>query len=254
MLLDKIGRASKIDEYSLGIEEATIMEVNQYKGTVTVNIEYLRQLEELAISNFIVIKDLKSKEEGVDSLIYQLEEKNKKLKNELEDIKDKTNYIDLDYEALKVVAIEKGLLAKKLESELDCIKGNTEKVEYTKEYVENEFNEYILKAKKMLKDASTEKYIGTLQKIGLLEKEIRRLEMDNKILVEKTGKEVKHSERIKNGYDNVSKPEVTKEVIEELLGQGLSKVAIAKQLKVERQTIYNVLKREKATPKATAIK
>ena len=244
MLLDKIGRASKIDEYSLGIEEATIMEVNQYKGTVTVNIEYLRQLEELAISNFIVIKDLKSKEEGVDSLIYQLEERNKKLNDELEDIKDKTNYIDLDYEALKVVAIEKGLLAKKLESELDCIKGNTEKVEYTKEYVENEFNEYILKAKKMLKDASTEKHINALQKIGLLEKEIRRLKIDNKILVEKTGEEVKHSERIKKGYDNVSKSEVTKEVIEELLGRGLSKVAIAEKLKVTRQTIYNILKSE----------
>lgn len=244
MLLDKIGRASKIDEYSLGIEEATIMEVNQYKGTVTVNIEYLRQLEELAISNFIVIKDLKSKDEGVDSLIYQLEEKNKKLKNELEDIKDRTNYIDLDYEALKLVAIEKGLLAKKLESELDCIKGNTEKVEYTKEQMEDMLNDYIADARNKLTNLVPEKHINALQKIGLLEKEIRRIKIDNKILVEKTGEEVKHSERIKKGYDNVSKSEVTKEVIEELLGKGLTKVAIAEKLKVTRQTIYNILKSE----------
>ena len=45
------------------------------------------------------------------------------------------------------------------------------------------------------------------------------------------------------GYDNVSKSEVTKEVIEELLEQGLNKTAIAKQLSVTRQTIYNVLNR-----------
>lgn len=244
MLLDKIGRASKIDEYSLGIEEATIMEVNQYKDTVTVNIEYLRQLEELAISNFIVIKDLKSKDEGVDSLIYQLEERNKKLKNELEDIKDKTNYIDLDYEALKLITIEKGLLARNLESELDYIKNNTGKIEYTKEQMEDMLNDYIADARNKLTNLVPEKHINALQKIGLLEKEIRRLKIDNKILVEKTGEEVTHAERIKKGYDNVSKSEVTKEVIEELLGMGLSKVAIAEKLKVTRQTIYNILKSE----------
>ncbi len=244
MLLDKIGRASKIDEYSLGIEEATIMEVNHYEGTVKVNIEYLRQLEELAISNFIVIKDLKSKEEGVDSLIYQLEERNKKLNDELEDIKDKTNYIDLDYEALKLVAIEKSLLARNLESELDCIKGNTEKVEYTKEQMEDMLNDYIADARNKLTNLVSEKHINSLQKIGLLEKKIRQLEIDNKILAEKAGQEVTHSERIKNGYDNVSKPEVTKEVIEELLSQKLNITEIAAQLEVTRQTIYNVLKRE----------
>lgn len=243
MLLDKLGRGSKIDANSLGIEEATIMEINNYEGTVKVNIEYLKQLEELATLNFLEIKDLKNKNKNIDSVINQQEKENRKLRDKLKEIKEKTNYIDLDYEALKLVAIEKGLLAKNLESELDYIKGNTEKVEYTKEQMEGMIDSYISAARDKLTNLLPEKHINALQRIGLLEKEIRRLEIDNEILEEKTGEKVKHSERIKKGYDNVSKSTVTKEVIEELLDDGFKKTAIARKLKVSRQTIYNILNR-----------
>ena len=245
MLLDKIYGSETMSARDLGIEDARIMEVDNVRGTVKIDIEYLEGLEEKL--SRISRENIKLKEDNgrlideANSIIYKLEGEKRKLSNELQEVKEKTNYIDLDYEALKVVAIEAGLTALNLESELSHLKDKTVKVKYTKEYVEKELNKRISGAKDMLKDVSTEKYIDTLQKVGLMEKEIRRLEIDNKILVEKVGGEVKHSERIKMGYDNVRKSEVTKEVIEELIGKGLSKVAIAERLKVTRQTIYNIL-------------
>ena len=245
MLLDKIYGSETISARDLGIEDARIMEVDNVRGTVKIDIEYLEGLEEklsrISRENIKLKEDNGRLTDEANSIIYQLEEEKRKLINELQEVKEKTNYIDLDYEALKVVAIEAGLTALNLESELSHLKDKTVKVKYTKEYVEKELNKRISGAKDMLKDVSTEKYIDTLQKVGLMEKEIRRLEIDNKILVEKVGGEVKHSERIKMGYDNVRKSEVTKEVIEELIGKGLSKVAIAERLKVTRQTIYNIL-------------
>lgn len=251
MLLDKISGSNGINADYLGIKDARVMVINSYKDEVTVDIEYLKQLEELAISNLIEKHDLKEElrelTDSTNSTICQLQEENKRLEDKLNEIKEKTNYFDLDYEAIKLQLIEKALLATKLESELNQIRGNTEKVKYDIEDIENEINEYLINAWNNLKNMSSEKYMDALQKIGLLEKENRRLEIDNKILVEKVGEEVSHSERIKKGYDNVSKSGVTREVIEELIEKGLSKTAIAKQLNISRKTIYNKLEGKEIT-------
>lgn len=246
MLLDKLGGTNSINADYLGIKDARVMVINSYKDEVTVDIEYLKQLEELAISNLIEKHDLKEElkelTDSTNSKICQLEEENKKLEDKLNEIKEKTNYFDLDYEAIKLQLVEKALLATKLESELNQIRGNTEKVKYDIEDIENEINEYLINAWNNLKNMSSEKYINALQKIGNLEGQIELLELDNKILTEKTGEKVKHSERIKKGHKNASKHEVTKEGIEALLKDGKSIVAIAKHYKVSRPTIYGRLK------------
>ena len=51
-------------------------------------------------------------------------------------------------------------------------------------------NDYIADARNKLTNLVPEKHINALQKIGLLEKEIRRLKIDNKILVERQEKKL----------------------------------------------------------------
>lgn len=242
MLLNKVYGSEYINAEDLGIEDATIMEIDNNKGTVTVDIGYLERLEEQLVkrskkNNSLAVK-LNQTVNNTNSTIYQLKEENRKLEDKLKEIKEKTNYIDLNYEALKIYANQQRLRALNLEEE-----NKRSKTRYYEGYGEDEFNKELLNLEKRVNELAPKEYINALQKIGVLEKEIRRIEIDNKIHVERIGKEVTHAERIKKGYDNVSKPEVTKEVIEELLEQGLNKTAIAKQLNVTRQTIYNVLNR-----------
>ena len=242
MLLNKVYGSEHINAEYLGIEDSKIMEIDNNKGTVTVDIGYLERIEEqldkISRENNKLKQDNRSLVDKANNIINQLKEEKRKLSNELQDIKEKTNYVDLPYEALKIYANQQRLRALNLEE-----KNKGSKARYYEGYGEDELNRELLYLEKRINELAPKEYINALKEIGILEKKIRRLEIDNNIYVEKVGKEVTHAERIKKGYDNVSKSEVTKEVIEELLEQGLNKTAIAKQLSVTRQTIYNVLNR-----------
>lgn len=233
-----------------GIEDAKIMNIDKAKGTVEVDLDYLETIEHGFMrwkSAEGSIEELKDQNKNLEEMAnLALEKKAKEiqaLEDEIEKIKKETLYFDCDKETLKLMYIKAQLKALNLEAALESGRRSKPYVEYSKEYVEQEFNSEFKAMEKNLQRIIPINYRQTLQKVVFLENKIRRLEVDNKILKYKVdGIEVKNSERIKAGFSNVKKPQADPKLIIALLDQGLTKTEVAKRLKISRQTVYNALR------------
>ena len=233
-----------------GIEDAKVMIIDKANGTVEVDIDYLKTIEhgfmrwksaEGAVEN---LKDENKKLEEMANLASEKKAKEiQALKDEIEKIKEETFYFDYDKETLKLMYIKAQLKALNLEAALESGRRSKPHIEYSKEYVEQEFNSNFKAMEKHLQKIIPSNYVQTLHEVVFLKNKIRRLEVDNKILKDKVGGiEVKNAERIKAGFSNVKKPQADPKLIIALLDQGLTKTEVAKSLKISRQTVYNALK------------
>ena len=233
-----------------GIEDAKIMNIYKAKGTVEVDLDYLETIEhgfmrwKSAEGSIERLKDQNKNLEEMANLALEKKAKEiQALKDEIEKIKKETFYFDCDKETLKLMYIKAKLQALNLEAALESGRRSKPHIEYSKEYVEQEFNSEFKAMEKHLQKVIPSNYVQTLQEVVSLKNKIRRLEVDNKILKDKVGGiEVKNSERIKAGFSNVKKPLADPKLILALLDQGLTKTEVAKRLKISRQTVYNALK------------
>lgn len=93
MLLNKVYGSEHINAEYLGIEDSKIMEIDNNKGTVTVDIGYLERIEEqldkISRENNKPKQDNRSLVDKANNIINQLKEEKRKLSNELQDIKEK---------------------------------------------------------------------------------------------------------------------------------------------------------------------
>lgn len=260
-LLSMMYGTNDIDGRSYGIGEPDFIDVNRSKDRVTVDIDYLMQIENIAYTKTGQVSSLTSKIKDKDRELSELIEKangiisqqNKEigelknrynqLESKFEAYENKTEYTDMDKEALKLALLEKTIELGNLRNENKHLLNLTPKVEFTRKEAKETYNKCLNQTRNRLREGMPEKTLNAFYKIGYLEKKLSKLEIDNQILKEKLGQGVTHNERIKKGYGNATKTTITREVVESLIEEGLNKTEIAKKLNVTRQTIYNVLKR-----------